>query len=184
MNPVQFARRVFMAVYNRVLILRDPAAYARSIGVKMGSNVHFYGVTPGMFGSEPWLITLGSNVHIVSGCHFVNHDGGVLILRHRFPKLEVTRRITVGDNVYIGINCTLLPGVTIGSNVVIGAGSVVTRDVPDNCVAAGVPARIVKSLDQYLEKVQRDSLELGDLTAHDKEIALREHFGVGSRNSP
>lgn len=181
MNPVQLIRRVAMAVYNRILILRDPAAYARSIGVTMGTNVHFYGATPGMFGSEPWLITLGSNVHIVSGCHFVNHDGGMLILRDRFPSLEVTKRITVGNNVYIGINCTLLPGVSVGNNVVIGAGSVVTRDVPDSSVAAGVPARVIKSLDDYLAQAQANSLGFGNLSASDKEIALRKHFGVEPR---
>ena len=55
--------------------------------------------------------------------------------------------ITVGDNVWFGGGCRILPGVTIGSNVVIGAGSVVTHDVPDNCVAAGNPCRVLRSLD-------------------------------------
>jgi acetyltransferase-like isoleucine patch superfamily enzyme len=183
MNPVQLMKRVARAVHNRVLILRDPAAYARSIGVKMGTNVRFYGATPGMFGSEPWLITLGDNVHVVSGCHFVNHDGGVLILRDRFPKLEITKRITVGDNVYIGINCTLLPGVSVGSNVIIGAGSVVTRDIPDNSVVAGVPARVIKSLDEYLAQVQGASLGFGDMSPQDKEAALKKHFGIPARGS-
>jgi acetyltransferase-like isoleucine patch superfamily enzyme len=182
MNPVRLARRLALALYNRLLILRDPCAYARSLGVTMGSNVHFYGATPGMFGSEPWLITLGSNVHIVSGCQFVNHDGGMLILRNRFPDLEITKRINVGDNVYIGINCTLLPGVNVGDNVVIGAGSIVTRDIPSNSVAAGVPARVIKPLEDYLAQAQANSLGLGNLRAADKEIALRKHFGVAPKD--
>jgi acetyltransferase-like isoleucine patch superfamily enzyme len=182
MNPLTLTRRLASALRNRIHILRDPADYARSLGVTMGTNVKFYGATPGMFGSEPWLITLGSNVHIVSGCQFVNHDGGMLILRDRFPDLEITKRITIGDNVYIGINCTMLPGVNVGSNVVIGAGSVVTRDIPSNSVAAGVPARVIKSLDDYLEQARKNSLGFGNLSATEKEIALKKYFGVGQRS--
>lgn len=160
------------------MIAVDPVKYARTLGVVIGENVRFYGATPGMFGTEPWLIKIGNNVHIVSGCNFVNHDGGVLILRHKYPDLELTDRINIGDNVYIGINCTILPGVNIGNNVIIGAGSVVTRAVPDNSVAAGVPARVIKSLDDYLRQAQANSLGFGNLSAKDKEIALKKHFGV------
>lgn len=52
--------------------------------------------------------------------------------------------VTIGDNVWFGGHCTVLPGVTIGSNVIVGAGSVVTKDVPDNAVVAGNPARIIR----------------------------------------
>lgn len=170
--------RIFYFFYNRILIARDPAGYARRIGVKLGRNVHFYGATPGMFGTEPWLITIGDNVHIVSGCNFINHDGGVLILRDRHPSLELTRPITIGSNVYIGINCTILPGVNIGDNVIVGAGSVVTKDIPSNSVAAGIPARIIKPLDDYLAKAMHDSLGFGHLSAAEKAFALKKHFNV------
>jgi acetyltransferase-like isoleucine patch superfamily enzyme len=108
-----------------------------------------------MFGSEPWLITLGDNVYIASGCQFITHDGGVLILREKYPDLEITQPINVGSNVYIGFNCTLLPGVNVGNNVIIGANSVVTRNVPENTVIAGVPARVIKTLDEYLNSCER-----------------------------
>ena len=170
--------RIFYFIYNRLLIARDPAAYARRIGVKLGRNVHFYGATPGMFGTEPWLITIGDNVHIVSGCNFVNHDGGVLILRNRHPTLELTRPIAIGSNVYIGINCTILPGVTIGDNVIVGAGSIVAKDIPSNSVAAGVPARVIKPLEDYLAKALRESLGYGHMNAADKAAALKKHFNV------
>lgn len=55
--------------------------------------------------------------------------------------------VTIGNDVWIGGNCTILPGVTVGSNVVIAAGAVVTKDVPDNCVVGGVPARVIKSIE-------------------------------------
>ena len=80
----------------------DPLGYARSIGVTLGENVHFYGMPSGMFGTEPWLITIGNNVHITSGCAFITHDGGTLILRKEVPDLEWTAPISIGNDVYIG----------------------------------------------------------------------------------
>lgn len=56
------------------------------------------------------------------------------------------KAVTIGRDVWIGGNCTILPGVTIGNNVVIAAGAVVTKDVPDNCVVGGVPARVIKEI--------------------------------------
>lgn len=65
----------------------------------------------------------------------------------RRDRLAISEAIVIGDDVWIGGNCTIVDGVTIGSNVVVAAGAVVTKDVPDNCVVAGVPARIVKELE-------------------------------------
>lgn len=178
MNPFRLLRRAALALWNRIVIVMDPVRYARSVGVRVGQGVHFYGATPGMFGSEPWMITLGDNVHIVSGCNFVTHDGGVLILRHRYPDLEVTKPIVVGSNVYIGINCTILPGVTIGDNVIVGAGSLVNRDVAAGTVVAGVPARPIRTLEEYTQKVLAESLGFGALGAEAKAAALKRHFGI------
>lgn len=55
--------------------------------------------------------------------------------------------VRIGNDVWIGGNCTILPGVTIGNNVVVAAGAVVTKDVPDNCVVGGVPAKIIKTIE-------------------------------------
>lgn len=154
----------------------DPLGFARSIGVQLGEDVHFYGMKPGMFSTEPWLIRIGSHVHITSGCQFVTHDGGTLALRHLNPTLEITAPISVGDHVYIGMNSTILPGVTIGDNVVIGAGSVVTKDIPAGSVAAGVPAKVIKPLRQYYEELTERSLGIGHLNAAEKERELRIIF--------
>ncbi len=151
-----------------------PVKYALAIGVNIGGGVHLYG--PISWGTEPWLITLGDNVFITGGCKFINHDGGTLIFRNRVPDLEITKPITIGDNVYIGEDSLILPGVKIGSNVVIGARSVVAKDIPDNSVACGVPARVIKTIDEYFEKVRCESLHLGHLAGKEKDKALRKYY--------
>lgn len=156
----------------------SPLGYAKFRGVNLGEGVRFYGLHPGMFSTEPWLITIGNNVHITSGCQFVTHDGGTLVLRHKEPTLELTAPIVLGNNVYIGMRSIILPGVTIGDNVIVGAGSVVTKSIPSGSVVAGVPARKIKDIDTYFEEVKLRSLGFGHLSAGDKELALKKHFGV------
>ena len=129
------------------------------------------------WGSEPWIITLGNNVHITNGVIFITHDGGTLLYRHLVPDLEITKPIVVGDNVYFGNNVIILPGVKIGSNVIIGAGAVVSRDIPDNSVAVGVPARVIKTADEYFEKIKKESLHLGHMKGQEKDKALMEYYG-------
>ena len=82
---------------------------------------------------------VGPNVSIYTACH----DTDPL---KRNSREEWAEPVTIGDNVWIGGNTTILPGVTIGSNVTIGAGSVVVKDIPDNCVAVGNPARVIKEI--------------------------------------
>lgn len=162
----------------------DPISYAKSIGVRLGENVHFYGMHPGTFASEPWLITIGSNVYITAGCQFITHDGGTLILRKEVPDLEWTAPISVGNDVYIGVRTTVLPGVRIGNRVIIGACSVVTRDIPDNSVAAGVPARVIRSVDEYLDAMKKKSLHCGHLKGTEKAKELMRIFGVSHLRPP
>ena len=69
-----------------------------------------------------------------------------------------------------------MPGCKIGNKVVIGAGAVVTKDIPDNSVAVGVPARVIKTADEYFEKLQKESLHLGHLRGEEKDKALKAYF--------
>ncbi len=169
-RPLRIITKPIVLFYSRL----KPVKYARKIGVNIGKNPHFYG--PTSWGTEPWLITLGDNVHITGNCKFINHDGGTLLFRDRVPDLEITKPIVVGNNVYIGEETMILPGVHIGNNVVIGARSVVTKDIPDNSVAVGVPARVIKSSDEYFEKIQKESLHLGHLKGKEKDNALKEYY--------
>ena len=153
-----------------------PERYARLIGVRMKGAVRIYGSAYSLFGTEPWIITLGDNVHITDHVRFITHDGATLIFSKRRPDLEITKPSSVGDDVYIGVNAIILPGVTIGSRCVIGAGAVVTRSIPDNSVAAGVPARVIKTADAYFEKALQNSLRLGHLAGKEKDRALRRLY--------
>lgn len=108
------------------------------------------------FGSEPYLIELGDNVRVTNGVRFVTHDGSLWVLRN-MGKVDDSvgkfGKIRVGNNTHIGWNAIIMPGVTIGSNCIIGCGAVVTKDIPDNSVAVGVPARVIETIDEYYEKV-------------------------------
>ncbi|WP_305069442.1 DapH/DapD/GlmU-related protein [Micromonospora sp. WP24] len=175
---MHIVRLVGRTVRDRWLAMRDPEGFARSIGVNLNGRVRFYGIDRAMFGSEPWLVTLGDNVYLTAGVQFVTHDGGTLILRKEQPDLEWTAPIVIGNDVYIGIRSVILPGVTIGNRCVIGAGSVVARDIPDNTVAAGVPARPIRSTDDYLERLRERSLRVGHLPAQAKAEEIKKIYGV------
>jgi acetyltransferase-like isoleucine patch superfamily enzyme len=153
---------------------RNPVGFARSIGVRVGNNVRFYGISRAMFGSEPWMIKIGNDVYITAGVTFITHDGGSLILRKEIADLEWSAPITIGNDVYIGVQSLIMPGVRIGNRCVIGARSVVTKDVQDNSVVVGAPARVICTTDQYLEKMQNKSLRLGHLHGAEKDAALRK----------
>lgn len=161
---------------NKFLQKMNGRKWAKKIGVNftMG-ELYLYGNV--YWGTEPWLITIGNNVHITAGVKFLNHDGGTLVYRNQIPDLEITKPITIGNDVYIGNNVMILPGVHIGNNVIIGAGAVVSKDIPDNSVAVGVPARVIKTADEYLEKIKRESLHLGHLKGKEKDKALMKYYG-------
>ena len=82
---------------------------------------------------------IGPNVSIYTACHSTDPV-------ERNTRMEWAEPVTIGDNVWIGGSVTILPGVTIGNNVTIGAGSVVTKDIPDNVVAVGTPCKVIKRL--------------------------------------
>lgn len=153
-----------------------PVLYAKVKGVNIEGSVKIYGSSYKMFGSEPYLITLGDNVYISVDASFVTHDGSVLPFRKIHPTLEVASPISVGDNVFIGTRALILPGVNIGNNVVIGANSVVTKNVPDNSVYAGCPAKYIMSSDEYLTKALEKSLGFGHLKGIEKVKEYKRYF--------
>ena len=129
-------------------------------GMKVGKNVT---VMSGVnFGSEPYLITLGDKVRISSDVIFVTHDGGTWAFRNKYEEYkDVSKfgKIEVGEETFIGCKSVIMPGVKIGKNCVIGAGSIVTKDVPDETVVCGVPAKKVCTILEYAQRCKEQMPE-------------------------
>lgn len=94
---------------------------------------------------DPAPVTFGDNVFIGPNCGFYT-AGHPLDYKERNKGLEYAKPIKVGNNVWFGGNVTVLPGVTIGNNCTIAAGSVVTKDIPDNTLAAGIPCKPIRGI--------------------------------------
>lgn len=132
----------------------------RKRGVRIGTGCSI--ARNVFFGAEPYLIEIGNNVRLTSNVQFITHDGSLWVLRNLGlvdQSADKIAPISIGSNVNIGWNTMIMPGVKIGSNCIIGAGSIVTKDVPDNSVAAGVPARQIESIEEYCQK-NRDYFDL------------------------
>lgn len=162
--------------WRMIQIRRDPVKYARSLGVSIGEGCWLLSQDTGMFGSEPYLITIGSNVCITDGVRFITHDGGIRPFRRNQPKLDVVAPIRIGNDVFIGMRSIILPGVTIGDRCVVGAGAIVTRDIPAGSVVAGVPARVLGTYEDYVARAIKRSTETAQLSPEDKRRVLVERF--------
>lgn len=149
--------------------------YRKYYHVKIGKNVRFLSGHQN-FGSEPFLIEIGDNVIITDNVSFITHDGGVGIFRKEYPFMNVFGKIIIGNNVFIGSSTFILPGVKIGNNVVIGAGSIITRNIPDNFVAAGVPAKPVKKIEDYKRESLEKAVFIKELNRFKREKIILEHF--------
>lgn len=117
-------------------------------GVKIGENVDLVNAQIDYcFGH---LITIGNNVTITNSV-ILAHDASTK-KELGYSKIGC---VDIGDNVFIGYGCIILPGIKIGSKVVVGAGTVVSKNIPDNVVVAGNPYRVICSYDEYMEKNRR-----------------------------
>jgi len=154
--------------------MRDTVKYAKKLGVKVGENCKILSNPQKAFGSEPWLVNIGNHVEITANVQFITHDGGVWVLREKYPEIDVFGPIRVGDNVFIGTGTVILPNVTIGDNCVIGAGSIVTRDIISNSVYAGVPAKFIKTFDEYAVTSLDKAVYTQKMTIQQKEEYLRK----------
>lgn len=135
----------------------DPKPYVdrlRELGMRIGERTIFF--DPGscvIDHTRPWLIEIGDDVQITHGVIILTHGYDWSVLKGMYGHvLGSAGKVTIGNNVFIGMNTTILKGVTIGNNVVIGANSLVNKDVPDNCVIGGNPAKVIMSIEDYYEK--------------------------------
>lgn len=134
------------------------------LAVDYGENIHVGArtyVNSGLTALDVAPITIGAdcllgpNVQLLTPTHPIDP-------RPRRDKLEAARPITLGDNVWLGGGVIVCPGVRIGDNTVVGAGSVVTRDLPANVVAVGNPARVIRTITEADEHDERDEAAAAD----------------------
>lgn len=138
--------------------------YARFLGVQIGVGCDIQDVS---FGSEPYLIKIGNHVQITKGVKIFTHGAG-WVLRDKFPKIDFFGKVSIGNNVYIGNNSLILPGVTIGDNVIIAAGAVVTKSISSNSIVGGNPARVLGNVDDFEAKILPYNVETKGLSSSEK----------------
>ena len=123
----------------------------KKIFASVGENVHFQ---PRLVPLYPELIKLHNNIMVSAGVRFITHDASFVVLNRlnkgRFP--EKIGCIEVMDNVYIGYNATIMPNVKIYNNVIVGAGTLISKDLAPNGVYVGVPAKRICSFDDYINR--------------------------------
>lgn len=134
---------------NKIRKLKNQLYIAKMIknGMTIGEN---FQMEKGCSLDAPfaWLISIGNNVTLASRVYILAHDAST----KKFLNYSKIGRVQIGDNVFIGAHSVILPNVKIGNNSIIGANSVVTKSIPDNCVVAGNPAKIICSTEDYIDK--------------------------------
>lgn len=145
---------MFFVKKNKLRIL-----FFKLLGARIGLNVYSYGrftiidpenlsigknstINEGVHFNCRSKITIGENVRISTNVQF--HTGGLIL--NSYPRIHTESPIVIKDNVWIASGAIILSGITIHQNSIIAAGSVVTKDVPANCMVGGVPAKIIKNL--------------------------------------
>lgn len=146
--PLDFAAQRAMLKENLGSI-GDKVWIAKTFACDNGRNIHIGSNFTGNYNItmlDIREIRIGDNVMIGPNT-LITTVGHPLSPLGRRRHLGIAKPVVIGDDVWIGGNCTILPGVTIGHNAVVAAGAVVTKDVPDNCVVGGVPARVIKQIE-------------------------------------
>lgn len=159
--------RKFKALFNHFFL--TPEQYAKRIGVKFGNDCR---IATKYFGSEPYLIEIGDHVQITSGVKFFNHGGG-WVFRKEHPNFDTFGKIIIKNNVYIGNDCLILPGVTIASNIIIAAGSVVTKSfIDEGIIIGGNPAKKIGEIADLKDRLMPFNIKSKGLNYKEKKELL------------
>jgi len=148
--------------------------FAKKVGVKYGKNPQFRTKN---FGTEPYLIEVGDDFETSGNVTFITHDGSVGVLRNLYEEyhdIDIVDKISIGNNVFLGMNVIVLAGTEIGDNVVVGAGSIVRGTLKSNSVYAGVPVKYICSIEEYKDKF----LHTFSMNADDKKALIQEKFNI------
>lgn len=151
-------------------------------GLKLGKNVSI--VDDFFFDrAHCYLISIGDNTTIAPSVKLIAHDAST----KRYLGFSKFGQINIGKDCFIGHSSIVMPNVTIGDRSIIGSGSVVTKDIPPNSVAAGNPAKVICDIDEYLEKIkaqQAGQKVYGyDYHIHQLDAQKRDELLNASKNS-
>lgn len=109
---------------------------------------------------NPEYVEIGNNV-VLTACSIFGHDGVVAMLNRAYnTKLDSVGKVVIKDNVFVGHGAIILPGVTIGPNAIVGAGSVVTKDVSEGTVVGGIPADRIGKTDSLVKRMEEQTRQL------------------------
>lgn len=129
-------------------------AYLRSRGIVIGKGTYIQSPKhTDIDDTRPSLVSIGENCFINKYFELHTHDWVSHVFLHSGRELiNSSGKVTIGDNVAFGRHVTVLKNVTIGDNCFIGAGSIVTKDIPSNSIAVGIPAKVIMTLEEYYQK--------------------------------
>ena len=143
------------------------------LGMRVGTNFkRLNGVI--LDPAHCWLIEIGDKVTLSPRVHILCHDAST----KQFLGYTKIGRVTIGNNVFIGAESVVLPGVNIGNNVIVGANSTVTHDIPDGMVVAGSPARVICTTEEYLNKEKE---RMKNFPVYGEEYTLRKDVSMELR---
>lgn len=148
--------------------------YLRKRGMKIGNDC----LMNTLLFSEPYLVEIGDHVAIAGGTQFISHDGAIWCFRDEIKNGDIFGKIRIGNNVFIGNNCVILPNTTVGDNCIIGIGSIVRGQFPDDSVIIGNPAKVIykTSIQRLMYRQNKGLLLTHNLSEREKIKVILKHF--------
>lgn len=143
---------IIKVIIGRLRSIKDPVGYCRKLGAQIGEGCV---LKASMLGSEPWLITIGNHVLLAEGTRILTHDGAGWCLNYNTDekmRMDMWGKVVIGNNVYVGTNAIIMSNVKITDNVIIGAGAIVVKDIVEDGVYVGCPAKRIKSFNEWKEQ--------------------------------
>ena len=171
--------KILNIIYRKLFIrtFKQKREYLIKKGAKIGANTRILSSIES-FGTEPYLIEVGENCLLSTNITLITHDGGISVLNNLNAfgqRMDKLGRIKIGNNVFIGKGATIMPGVTIGDNVIIGLGSIVTKNVESNSVVCGIPAKKIKTIEEYKISIENKVYPTSNLNVIDKRRYCETH---------
>lgn len=152
-------------------------SYYRNKGIKIGENLVIKELSKGgilIDTTRPSLVEIGDNVRLNRNFTLLTHDFVTAVFLNKYGSfLSSSGKVKIGNNVAFGMDCMVLKGVTIGDNCFIGAGSIVSKDIPANSLAIGRPAKVICSIEEYHKRRITESLNEALLYAK----SIEDRFG-------